>query len=52
MSSVFREGHNKPKPRRRQPLHSDTPPNRYRKIAIWAPVAAVLIIAGVFWILE
>lgn len=48
MSSVFRAGHNKPKPRLREPLRLETETNLMRKAKIWLPLAAAALIAAFF----
>jgi hypothetical protein len=48
MSSVFREGHNKRKPRVREPLRLAPERKPLQKVAIWLPLAAILVVAIFF----
>jgi hypothetical protein len=48
MSSVFREGHNKPKPRVREPLRIQEDPKPLSRVALWLPLAAVLVVIAFF----
>jgi hypothetical protein len=48
MSSVFREGHNKPKPRVREPLRIAEERKPLHKAAIWLPLAAVALVIVFF----
>jgi hypothetical protein len=43
MSSVFREGHNKPKPRVREPLRIEPERKPLGKAAVWIPLAAIAL---------
>jgi hypothetical protein len=48
MSSVFREGHNKPKPRKREPLRLEPERKPFQKVALWLPLAAILVVIAFF----
>lgn len=47
MAGVFREGHNKPRPRRREPLRLGRPENPWKKrVAIGLPVIVLALVAS------
>ncbi len=49
MTGVFREGHNRPRPRRREPLQLGPPPNPWKKRAtIGIPLLFAALIAVLF----
>lgn len=49
MTGVFREGHNRPRPRRREPLQLGPPPNPWKKRAtIGIPLLFVMLAAMLF----
>lgn len=49
MTGVFREGHNRPRPRRREPLQLGPPPNPWKKRATIAiPILFAALIAILF----
>lgn len=49
MTGVFREGHNRPRPRRREPLRLGPPPNPWKKrAALGIPLLFVALAAMLF----
>lgn len=49
MTGVFREGHNRPRPRRREPLRLGPPPSPWKKRAAMAiPLLFVALAAMLF----
>lgn len=49
MSGVFREGHNRPRPRLREPLRLGPPPNRWkRRAALGIPLLFAALVVVMF----
>jgi hypothetical protein len=47
MSSMYRAGHNKPRPRVREPLYLQESPRRQRKLGVLISIAVLTILVAV-----